>query len=1013
MWTNIFGGHGTVRCLLLRLGLDCSFLLVPLVTWRRLMWTMRSTASWHLLECQNASFCHVCPLNCSCVRCGYSRSFAAFTWCITATSGPRCGFFLGSLFLSEDGGKLRPTTCSWIATGPCDDSGFDLFWGLCWRCLCSGLWPPEGSKAALEAVKGDLGRCWLAVLFRLRLTHRGKYSKVFGWITRREFCRWKPLASHGCGVVWSTLTAKASCGSPGGHITWRRLPRRLALSLINAGYRFARTFGPRSGRVWPAVAQEFRYIASLLPLLTCSLASPWSPWVYATDASGDARVGYGVTPRGCDPDTVAAACSCAGRWRFSAEEFISARRSVLIENEWTAQKAAWLWVVDEHEDNRVDLHPSLLWSMQESLHLIPCVRAVFETVPSIILQPKSAWCVLFGGVWRKSVENLRGERVKPMSWGCAMLVGPLKAWENGCCSCWTTWPWFWVLRRVAVARQTSTPLVAKFVSSLSPRSSSPFADGLRQKRIWPMSHLAPSFTARACTPMLTSVGQQPAQSEDLSGELQGEPEGFQPTESTDDAEARADLWSIQSDFHYRHHNELRCHLCVPKEETFPIPLKFIDVTRSTYTDLDMLQENRKDDCWNVNANGSLSDSWKVFTKFTLLKENLQKDTCAPGWGWQKFKQLPDLRTCGLKYGSMDQDWKSRSEERNRKGKKEKPQFDNARRLRGIHLIDPDDGDCKETLTHAMRKLEVPMEAAMPCKNGTSSKKNSSSPPQETEKRGREPYPIPKTIHACIVEAHGSTRQQLESSLPKNHEDHFAGKGYTSMTHYNLVHKFIPIPQAMKILDARSSSGQGMEEARDNFGLAVGRSQKQEGGYSGSTKRQKRESILLHRCDICRFKNAEMEEPKHQKILRTNCVPRWHCKGRFRFPCSLYWTGLVCVPDDCRKSNGCYCKITRLWRTSSSCSISLHPSKNWRTLPNCTKFQNQNVQTYGHIFHDTHGRNLGQTLKILWYLSNDIYMDTASCGKDNLRKFCWNLDWRKVPKWECLFVHRRQWGFLSV
>ena len=31
--------------------------------------------------------------------------------------------------------------------------------------------------------------------------------------------------------------------------------------------------------------------------------------------------------------------------------------------------------------------------------------------------------------------------------------------------------------------------------------------------------------------------QQPVESEDLSGELQGEPEGFQPTESRDDAEA--------------------------------------------------------------------------------------------------------------------------------------------------------------------------------------------------------------------------------------------------------------------------------------------------------------------------------------------------------------------------------------------------------------------------------------------------------------------------------------------
>ena len=49
-----------------------------------------------------------------------------------------------------------------------------------------------------------------------------------------------------------------------------------------------------------AVAQEFRWIASLLPLLTGNLASPWSLWVYVTDASGGTRGGFGVTRRKCE-----------------------------------------------------------------------------------------------------------------------------------------------------------------------------------------------------------------------------------------------------------------------------------------------------------------------------------------------------------------------------------------------------------------------------------------------------------------------------------------------------------------------------------------------------------------------------------------------------------------------------------------------------------------------------------------------------------------------------------------
>ena len=76
---------------------------------------------------------------------------------------------------------------------------------------------------------------------------------------------------------------------------------------------------------------------------------------------------------------------------------------------------------------------------------------------------------------------------------------------------------------------------------------------------------------------------------------QGEPGVSQPAESSDDAEAWADFWSTQGDFIYRHHNEPRVQLCVPKEETLPIPLKYIDATRSTYTNLDVLQESRIDD----------------------------------------------------------------------------------------------------------------------------------------------------------------------------------------------------------------------------------------------------------------------------------------------------------------------------------------------------------------------------------------------------------------------------------
>ena len=46
---------------------------------------------------------------------------------------------------------------------------------------------------------------------------------------------------------------------------------------------------------------------------------------------------------------------------------------------------------------------------------------------------------------------------------------------------------------------------------------------------------------------------------------------------------------------------------------------------------------------------------------------------------------------------------------------EKPELDNARRLRGIYFTDPEDKEFKETIKNARKKLETPMAPAMPCK----------------------------------------------------------------------------------------------------------------------------------------------------------------------------------------------------------------------------------------------------------------------------------------------------------
>ena len=111
-------------------------------------------------------------------------------------------------------------------------------------------------------------------------------------------------------------------------------------------------------------------------------------------------------------------------------------------------------------------------------------------------------------------------------------------------------------------------------------------------------------------------------------------------------------------------------------------------------------------------------------------------------------------------------------------------------MRGIYFIHPEDTEFKETIKNARKKLETSVAPAMPCKI----KKNCGSGASNKI----------QTKLPCILEADESTRMRMGNSIPRHHEDHIAGKGENSLQHYNLVHKFIPMPQGVKILAAKAA-----------------------------------------------------------------------------------------------------------------------------------------------------------------------------------------------------------------
>ena len=153
-----------------------------------------------------------------------------------------------------------------------------------------------------------------------------------------------------------------------------------------------------------------------------------------------------------------------------------------------------------------------------------------------------------------------------------------------------------------------------------------------------------------------------------------------------------------------------------------------------------------------------------------------------------------------------------------------------------------------------------MALAMPCKIMKSNKNCGSGASNKI-----------KTRLACILEASETTRLRMGEPLPTHHEDHIAGKGDNILQHCNLVHKFIPMPPAMKIPAAKAAVDKEREklEKISAWNLTKVRSKKRE------ARNKVRKVHFTSLMDLCHLKNSELE-PQYQKskgrvVLRGDLV----------------------------------------------------------------------------------------------------------------------------------------------
>ena len=156
----------------------------------------------------------------------------------------------------------------------------------------------------------------------------------------------------------------------------------------------------------------------------------------------------------------------------------------------------------------------------------------------------------------------------------------------------------------------------------------------------------------------------------------------------------------------------------------------------------------------IDGSRDLSDSWTGFTQFTLLEEK-PPDVCM--WSGERLTRRQSTSRPDHLWPEL---WikmgRNAQLKEKHKWSDEKQKLDNARRLRGIYFIDPEDKEFKETIKNARKKLETPMALAMPCKTSKTCKHG------ETRGKTNEM----KSKLACILAASESTRLCMEESLPK-------------------------------------------------------------------------------------------------------------------------------------------------------------------------------------------------------------------------------------------------------
>ena len=192
--------------------------------------------------------------------------------------------------------------------------------------------------------------------------------------------------------------------------------------------------------------------------------------------------------------------------------------------------------------------------------------------------------------------------------------------------------------------------------------------------------------------------------------------------------------------------------------------------------------------------------------------------------------------------------------------------------------------------------------------------------------------------------------------------------WTGFTHYSLVHKFIPIPQAMQIPAAIAAVEKEWEklEKIPAWQLTKVRNKKMRWSLKQGWRNKSAFCVVNGSLSCQEFGVGTTSS----KIQRKSCAPRWHCERWFRIVCCIYRAGIISITNDGCKNHGYYIQTARVRRTSSRRRICLYSGQTWRDAPRLLKIPKSEWPClYGFVYHDTNGQNHGPVWKTQSFLDN--------------------------------------------